>query len=264
MIKSLEKENILDAVRIFEEEPILNYQTESPVFRLNYFEFSNKTNKNPVFLRILLNYISLINVLYDKKFLKFHEILLKFHAKFTYEELENQNIKLILLVKSNAAVYNMIFKEGVNIFPNRNDIDINFWNKNEEDIGYTFQELGRTFINDYVIGRDKGIELPNMVFYIRSIEEIHKLIGKLFIIPVQLKLDLNENCEHCGVNEYDHVIEMTQDLTIDKNNPYFRYIKNAEGLNVQSEFLAFEKNKILFWNLNIPIKEKTKKTEWRI
>ena len=187
MIKSLEKENILKAVRIFEEEPILNYRTESPVFRLNYFEFSNKTNKNPVFLRILLNYISLINVLYDKKFLKFHEILLKFHAKFTYEELENQNIKLILLVKSNAAVYNMIFKEGVNIFPNRNDIDITFWNKNYEDIGYTFQELGRKFINDYVIGRDKGIELPNMVFYLRSIGEIHKLIGKLFMASIRAK-----------------------------------------------------------------------------
>ena len=47
-----------------------------------------------------------------------------------------------------------------------NIIDIDEKEEDVKGIGYTFQELGRIFLNDYVIGRNKGMELPNLVFYI--------------------------------------------------------------------------------------------------
>jgi len=257
MIELLEKENIIDAARIFQETPLFNYHTESPLLKLAYFEYSDQSKKNPVFLRILLNYISLINCLFEKKPLRLHEILFKFNAKFTYEELDNQYIKLILLVKTTPEVYNIVFKEGIDLFKNRNDIDLGFWDKNEVDIGYSFQELGRIFINDYVIGREKGIELPNIVFYIKSIKEIEDLVGKVFIIPTKFKLNLNEKISKSGINEYDHVIEMTQNLIINENNSYFRYIKNAKDLDIQYGDLTLDKKKIYI----IELKHSFKKIE---
>jgi hypothetical protein len=247
IIDFLKKEEYSEAEQIFIETPVFNYITKSPLFKYNYFEFSKTQGKNPVFLRILLNYISLINIINDEELPGFHDILLSFHAKFTYEKLNNENIKLILMVKSSTEVYDTFFKNGLNIFQDNNDIDletIDFKEIDEKGVGYSFQELGKIFLNDYIIGKDIGIELPNILFYIKSIEETQNLIGKIFHIPMNLKLNLNEKCNKSGVNEFDHIIKLKDDLKINENNPYFRYIKIVNGSEVQYGELLLKKNEI--------------------
>ena len=158
IIEALNNEKYEDAAQIFFQTPNFNYETSNPIFKLNYFEFSNTKDKNPVFYRLLLNYISLINLIYDKKIQNFHEIVSKFCSKFTYEE-KNKVVKFILMIKSSTEVYNFIFQNDKNVFQNNDDVDLKFWNNNDKiALGYTFQELGKIFLTDYVIGYDKGKE----------------------------------------------------------------------------------------------------------
>ena len=264
IIEALQKKQYSVAVNIFQQTPNFNYETETPLLKFEYFEFSHKINKNPIFIRVLLNYISLINILSDLEIPEFHTILYKFHAKFSYDIVETDKVqynKLVLIAESTSEVYNMILQEGPNhfqnnIYANIDNIDEKFWDKEEEAVGYTFQELGRIFLNDYVIGRDKGQKLPNVLFYIKSTEYIQNLIGKLFFIPNQHKLNLKENITHSGINEFDHIVELNQQLTINKNNPYFRYIKNMVGKNSEYGELILKEDELYIiefkhsWKMN--------------
>ena len=262
MITKIKENKYSEAAEIFQKTPILNYETENSIFKLNLFEFYSTLNKNPVFLRVLLNYISLINILLEQNIpaMEFHKILLYFSAKFSYEKLEEGFIKLVLMAKTTIEVYNCIFQNAENAFENiqsdvKMTIDFKFQNKNEESIGYTFQELARLFLNDYIIGRNKGEELPNIIFYIKSVNEIQNLIGKYFIIPTELKLNLNENNYKSGINEFDHVLLLKDDIKIDENNPYFRYIKTVveqnNSISAIYKELELKKMKYIFLNLNI-------------
>ena len=230
VINYLNKKNYKDAEEIFRQNPIFDYSSKSPLIKYEYFEFYNLEKKNPIFLRVLLNYISLINLLFDHNLSPIQENLINFCAKITYEKKGSEHIKLILMAKSSTEVYNIYFQKGKDIFKDCKykiqDID-----ENEDDlkgIGYTFQELGKIFVNDYVIGTNKGIELPNILFYIKSTEETQKLLNTLISVPTNLKLNLNEILDNSGVTEFDHIIKLNQDLTINENNPYFRYIKQVK------------------------------------
>ena len=172
VINYLNKKKYKDAEEIFRQNPIFDYSSKSPLIKYEYFEFYNLEKKNPIFLRVLLNYISLINLLFDNNLSPIQENLINFCAKITYEKKGSEHIKLILMAKSSTEVYNIYFQKGKDIFKDCKykiqDID-----ENEDDlkgIGYTFQELGKIFVNDYVIGTNKGIELPNILFYIKSTE----------------------------------------------------------------------------------------------
>ena len=193
IINFLKDEKYPDAVETFRQAPIFNYYPKDPLIKYEFFEFSKMKEKNPVFLRILLNYISLINLVNNLVQDKFHEILFNFGCKFTYETLDNNFIKLILMVKSSTEVYDIFFKQGMDIFENvaENLIDIDNKEEDVKGIGYTYQELGKIFVNDYVIGTEKGIELPNLLFYIKSMQETQQLLGT--IIKSQQKLELNVN-----------------------------------------------------------------------
>ena len=248
LIDLIEEKKFSEAAETFNKTPILDYETKNPIIKLNMFEYSLTLNKNPVFLRVLLNYISLINILFDQesKVEEFHQILFQFNAKFTFEE-KNGFIKLILMAKSTIDVYNLIFQEKEKAFENvepniKQTIDFDFDKKEEESIGYTYQELARVFLNDYIIGRSKGNELPNLLFYIRSIDEIQNLIGKFFKIPSKLKIDLNEIITQSGVNEFDSIVLLKEDIIINENNPYFRYIKTVQGSNAVYEKLELKKD----------------------
>ena len=252
MINLIHEKKYTDAAEIFRKTPILNYQTENEIFNLDVFEYSMTKKKNPVFLRVLLNYISLINILLDQKISmsEFHQGLLYFCAKFSYE-IQNGYIKLVLMAKTQIEIYNAVFCQGCDkIFENikaeiKNSIDFSFDKKGNESIGFTFQELGRVFINDYIVGRDKGEELPNILFYIKSIEKMNKLIGKMFVVPEKYKLDLNEKIsDFSGINEFDNIILLSQDFVINENNPYFRYIKTLNGGIAEYSNLEFKKNVI--------------------
>jgi hypothetical protein len=252
MINLIHEKKYTDAAEIFRKTPILNYQTEKEIFNLDVFEYSMTKKKNPVFLRVLLNYISLINILLDQKISmsEFHQGLLYFCAKFSYE-IQNGYIKLVLMAKTQIEIYNAVFCQGCDkIFENikseiKNSIDFSFDKKGNESIGFTFQELGRVFINDYIVGRDKGEELPNILFYIKSIEKMNKLIGKMFVVPEKYKLDLNEKIsDFSGINEFDNIILLSQDFVINENNPYFRYIKTLNGGIAEYSNLEFKKNVI--------------------
>ena len=252
MINLIHEKKYTDAAEIFRKTPILNYQTENEIFNLDVFEYSKTKKKNPVFLRVLLNYISLINILLDQKISmsEFHQCLLYFCAKFSYE-IQNGYIRLVLMAKTQIEIYNAVFCQGCDkIFENikaeiKNSIDFSFDKKGNESIGFTFQELGRVFINDYIVGRDKGEELPNILFYIKSIEKMNKLIGKMFVVPEKYKLDLNEKIsDFSGINEFDNIILLSQDFVINENNPYFRYIKTLNGGIAEYSNLEFKKNVI--------------------
>ena len=251
MIDLIKEKKYGDAAEIFEKTPILNYQSEKPIFELDVFEFSLKENKNPVFLRVLINYISLLNILLDQNLTptEFHKALSYFSAKFSYEMNEGY-LKLILMAKTTIEVYNLIFNEGSDkIYENfpievKNSIDLKFDQRSEESTGYTYQELGRTFLNDYVVGRNKGSELPNLLFYIKSIDKIQNLIGVLFYIPHEMKLNLKEKHKHTGINEFDNIIVLKEDMKIDQNNPYFRYLKTVQGSKTIYSDLELKKNVI--------------------
>ena len=181
---------------------------------------------------------------------EFHQGLLYFCAKFSYE-IQNGYIKLVLMAKTQIEIYNAVFCQGCDkIFENikaeiKNSIDFSFDKKGNESIGFTFQELGKVFINDYIVGRDKGEELPNILFYIKSIEKMNKLIGKMFVVPEKYKLDLNEKIsDFSGINEFDNIILLSQDFVINENNPYFRYIKTLNGGIAEYSNLEFKKNVI--------------------
>ena len=178
LISLIQQRKYSDAAKTFNETPILNEQCDKPLFKLDNFEFSLTKNKNPVFLRVLLNYISLINILLEQNLpqVEFHETLLYFCAKFSYEKTKDGFLKLILMTKTSIEVYNLIFQEDINkIFENlsldmKNTIDLKFNKDSEKDVGYSSQELCRLFLNEYIIGRDKGIELPNILFYSKDKE----------------------------------------------------------------------------------------------
>ena len=126
---------------------------------------------------------------------KFHETLFLFGAKFTYELKGEGIIKIIFMAKSNIEAYNIFFKEGKKMFENdiENIIDIDEKGEDLKGIGYKFQELGRIFLNDYVIGRNKGMELPNLVFYIKS--------SDVSGMPMPLRIfDYTERTSHINYN----------------------------------------------------------------
>ena len=71
---------------------------------------------------------------------------------------------------------------------------------------------------------------------------IQNLIGKLFVIPEELKLNSEEKIKYLGINEYDNVLLLNCDLKIDENNPYFRYIKTFNGKEMIYEDLNLKKD----------------------
>ena len=251
VIDLIKEKKYSEAAETFNKTPILDYETENPIITLNLFEYSSTAKKNPVFFRVLLNYISLINILLDQDIeaKDFHQILFQFNAKFTYEELGKGFIKIILMAKSTIDVYNLIFHEKEKAFENveqnmKQTIDLDFDKNGQESIGYTYQELARVFLNDYIIGRGKGMVLPNLLFYIKSTNKIQNLIGKFFKIPSDLKVDLNEIYTQSGINEFDNIVLLKDDIIINENNPYFRYIKTVQGSNAVYEKLELKKEVI--------------------
>ena len=134
MINLIHEKKYTEAAEIFRKTPILNYQTEKEIFNLDAFEYSKTKKKNPVFLRVLLNYISLINILLDQEISmsEFHKGLLYFCAKFSYE-VQNGYIKLVLMAKTQIEIYNAVTDDK--IFSGRT---------NEE---------GNIVINDLVYGK---------------------------------------------------------------------------------------------------------------
>ena len=246
----IKEKKYAEAVEIFDKTPILDYKTENPKFTFKMFEYSLLEKKNAVFLRVLLNYISLINIIYTHAINpeEFHQILFYFSSKFTCEELENGYHKIVLMAKSTIDIYNAIFQQGEKVFENvesdeKSSIDLSFFNKDQESLGYTYQELGKVFINDYIIGRNKGKELPNILFYVKSTNETKNLFNELFF-PTELKLDFNEINKHSGVNEFDNIVLLNDDITIDQNNPYFRYIKTVKNNNANYDKLDLKKNEL--------------------
>ena len=251
ILNFLKDKKYSEAAETFRYTPIFNYYSKEPLIKYEFFEFSKKTRKNPIFLRILLNYISLINLLDNLHLEKFLEILLTFGCKITYENLDNNFIKLILMVKSSTEVYDIFFKKGMDIFENmkENLVDIDDKEEDIKGIGYAYQELAKIFVNDYIIGTEKGTELPNILFYMNSTQETQKFLDKIIKSQNKLKLNTSENItDKKGFNEFDHIIQMKQDLTINKNNPYFRYIKkvnfNENNSPIQYGDLALRKNEI--------------------
>ena len=250
IINLIKEKKYTEAEEIFTQNPIFDYSSKCPLIKYESFEFHDTKKKNPIFLRVLLNYISLINLLSDQQLFPIQEILIKFCAKFTYEKISEEHIKLILMAKSSTEIYNIYFQKGKNIFK---DCKCKIEDIDEEEvdnkgIGYTFQELGKIFLNDYVIGTSKGIELPNILFYIKSTEETQNLLNTHITVPKDLKLNLNEIIDKSGVTEFDHIIKLNQDLSINTNNPYFRYIKqintNKKNSPVEYGELVLKKNYI--------------------
>ena len=141
IIRFLKDKKYSEAVETFRQTPIFNYYSKDSLIKYEYFEFSKTKKKNPIFLRILLNYISLINLVNDQALEKFHEILSIFGCKFAYETLDNNFIKLILMAKSTTEVYDIFFKQGMDIFKNMNEILVDIDDKEEDvkGIGYAFK-----------------------------------------------------------------------------------------------------------------------------
>ena len=134
------------------------------------------------------------------------------------------------------------------IFENmkENLVDINDKEEDIKGIGYTYQGLAKIFVNDYIIGTEKGIELPNILFYMNSTQETQKFLDKIIKSQDKLKLNTSENItDKSGFNEFEYIIRMKQDLTINKNNPYFRHIKkvnfNENNSSIQYGDLALKK-----------------------
>ena len=243
-----------EAFRIYEETPIFQLKTEKPLLLYKYFEFSKVHNKNPVFLRVLLNYISLINILFDyleDEPFNFHNALFKFCAKFCFETKDNFT-QFVLMVKSNISVYNNIFEKNQNTFKNTGyelgTIDYDF-KKNGTDIagiGYSFQELGKTFIKDEILGDEVGVELPNLIFYLESNQQVESLIGKIFFLPANCKMNFEERRINFGYNEVDQVILINKDFTITKDELYFQNIEIGENDKLKVADFKFTKDCVYF------------------
>ena len=54
------------------------------------------------------------------------------------------------------------------------------------------------------------------------------LLNTVISVPKDIKLNINELVDKSGITEFDHIIKLNQDLTINVNNPYFRYIKQIK------------------------------------
>ena len=66
IIDLIQEKKYAEAAEVFNRTPILNEQSEKPVLKIDFFEYSITKNKNPIFLRVLINYISLINILLEQ------------------------------------------------------------------------------------------------------------------------------------------------------------------------------------------------------
>ena len=116
VIKYIKEEKYQKAKEAFMQNPIFDYCSKSPLIKYESFEFSNTKKKNPIFLRVLLNYISLINLISDEKLFPINEILIKFCAKFTYQQKSKEDIKLILMAKSSTEINKIYFEKRKEIF----------------------------------------------------------------------------------------------------------------------------------------------------
>ena len=65
-----------------------------------------------------------------------------------------------------------------------------------------------------------------------------------FFFPTEIKLDLNEINEHRGVNEFDNIVLLNDDITIEENNPYFRYIKTVKRNKANYDKISLKKNEL--------------------
>ena len=90
IINLIKRKKYTEAEEIFTQNPIFDYSSKCPLIKYESFEFHDTKKKNPIFLRVLLNYISLINLLSDQQLFPIQEILIKFCAKFTYEKISEE------------------------------------------------------------------------------------------------------------------------------------------------------------------------------
>lgn len=254
IISLIDQKEYDKAFEIFEETPIFQIETEKPLLHYNYFEFSQLPKKNPVFLRVLLNYISLINVLFD--YLKddpldFHTTLFKFCAKFCYE-IKDSYAQYVLMVKSSISVYNSIFEKNQNTFKNieyeLGSIDYDFKKEGTDmaGIGYSFQELGKAFIRDEILADGVGVELPNLIFYLKSNQQVESLKQKIFFLPINCKMNFEARRINSGYNEIDQVILINKDFTILKDELYFQNIEAQENDKFKVVDFKFSKDYVYF------------------
>lgn len=88
--------------------------------------------------------------------------------------------------------------------------------------------------------------MPNLLFYLDNNENVKCLIGKIFFLPFNSKINLNKRELKYGYNEFDQVILLKEDCTIKKDNPYFQYIKHLNYDNYKTEDLQLTKNCVYF------------------
>ena len=243
---NLNENELLDCLKILiDDYPVINKfdKVESSLLSKKNFDiFDEFSNDKFLFIVNLYNYISIINLLWEKAehtpniFIKY---ITELDLYFSFIKNENTSeIDFVLMTPASKNLYNYISTYGKYIFKDHelsNDakLFVNYSDKYKYDVGYYFEDMNTiNLLNS--IGENNYKLLPKIIYFIKA-KAAQKLI-KLRIIktPENYKFHdpSKDNKSYSGYNEFDLCLYMKEDKII-KSNENLKFINQVNNKNIE-------------------------------
>ena len=248
---------------------VLDLDIQDGLLDENSFEIIEKENSNPIFIRNLLNIISLINFVWkgskgNKK--QFHDILSEINLLFSFvyrnQKDEKEGIDYVLLASIPDNVYENVIKYGIKCFKKAYSFDENYLSpdRTKEQIGLVYQENTIAKLTSLLNGKEQI--LPSIMYYLKYNSSKDLFKKNIFNNPKNfLELNHEENGFH-GFNEIDFSFILKENISIPQNFIYNK-VKEKEK-NEYIEYNPKETSCILLpkdTNIFIEIKTNIKSLE---
>ena len=265
---NIENKEIIKCAQELSMIPILEDEIcPNALFSVESFEIVSNENSNPIFIRNLLNIISIINFVWiasKNKIDSFHEILLTIGIMFSYtfrnEKNDKEGIDYVLLSTIPTSIYESIAKYGKKSFknPSKFNFDESFFStdKNEIQIGYVYEQ--NSIANLISELKDKGLKICPKIMYYLSYEFSKNLFNKkIFNNPGNFNELNHVNNGFYGFNEIDFSFILSDDHKFFENNLLNRVKERGKDHIEYTSYKSDNPNEITFRkNSNIFIEYK--------
>ena len=220
---------------------VLDLDIQDGLLDENAFEIIEKENSNPIFIRNLLNKISIINFVWkgSKGNIKqFHDILLQLNILFSFiyrnQKDEQGGVDYVLLTSIQDNIYENVVKKGIQCFNKNYSFDENYLspNKTKEQIGLVYQENTISKLTSLLNGKEQI--LPSIMYYLKYNSSKDLFKKNIFNNPKNF-LELNhEEKSFYGFNEIDFSFFLKENISIPQN-----FIYNKVKEKTKNEFIEY-------------------------
>ena len=243
---NLNEKELFDSLKILiDDYPVINKfdKVESSLLSKKNFDIFDECNNDKfLFIVNLYNYISVINLLWEKAehtpniFIKY---ITELDLYFSFIKNGNTSeIDFVLMTPASKNLYNYISTYGKYIFKDHelsNDakLFVSFSDKYKYDVGYYFEDMNTiNLLNS--IGENNCKLLPKIIYYIKT-KAAEKLIKlKIIKTPKNYKFHdpSKDNKTYSGYNEFDLCLYMKEDKII-KSNENLKFINRVNNKDIE-------------------------------